>query len=72
MVLAGFELGQPLATLLLELRFVTSENLSSYFGALERYMGQHVLPVAFYSDKHSAVRLVRRSDHMTQLGRALT
>ncbi|MCP1167151.1 ISNCY family transposase [Limimaricola litoreus] len=61
-------------SMLMELRFVTSESTFSYFEALERYLVQHGRPVAFYSDKHSVFRVPRPSDHMTgmtQFGRAL-
>ncbi len=60
---------------LLHLEFVTSESTFSYFGALERYLGTHGRPVAFYSDKHTVFRVASqgaKSGHgMTQFGRAL-
>jgi hypothetical protein len=38
---------------LMQLRFVPSENTSSYFDCLRGYLDAHGCPVAFYSDKHS-------------------
>ena len=61
---------------LMELRFVPSESTFSYFAALERYLGAHGRPVAFYSDKHSVFRVVAKEAKggagMTQFGRALS
>ena len=61
-------------SMLMELRFVTSESTFSYFGALERYLLKHGRPVAFYSDKHTVFRVAKPNQHMTgmtQFGRAL-
>lgn len=61
-------------SMLMELRFVTSESTFSYFGALESYLLKHGRPVAFYSDKHTVFRVSKPSKHMTgmtQFGRAL-
>ena len=61
-------------SMLMELRFVTSESTFSYFGALESYLLKHGRPVAFYSDKHTVFRVAKPSQHMTgmtQFGRAL-
>jgi len=61
-------------SMLMELRFVTSESTFSYFGALESYLLKHGRPVAFYSDKHTVFRVPKPSQHMTgmtQFGRAL-
>ncbi len=61
-------------SMLMELRFVTSESTFSYFGALENYLLKHGRPVAFYSDKHTVFRVSKPSQHMTgmtQFGRAL-
>ncbi len=59
---------------LMQLRFVPSESTSSYFEALQGYLQSHGCPVAFYSDKHSVVRMNRDAaggQGMTQFGRAL-
>jgi len=60
---------------LMQLRFVPSESTSSYFECLRGYLDIHGLPVAFYSDKHSVFRVVRKEakggQGMTQFGRAL-
>ena len=61
-------------SMLMELRFVTSESTFSYFDALENYLLKHGRPVAFYSDKHTVFRVSKPSQHMTgmtQFGRAL-
>ena len=61
-------------SMLMELRFVTSESTFSYFEALESYLQNHGRPVALYSDKHSVFRVVKPNPHltgMTQFGRAL-
>ncbi|MGJ8590093.1 MAG: ISNCY family transposase, partial [Yoonia sp.] len=61
-------------SMLMELRFVTSESTFSYFAALESYLLKHGRPVAFYSDKHTVFRVAKPSQHMsgmTQFGRAL-
>src|ERR1700722_10209019 len=60
---------------LMQLRFVPSESTDSYFKALRAYLEEHGRPVAFYSDKHSVFRVLRRDakgvQGMTQFGRAL-
>src|SRR5580704_11033641 len=60
---------------LMQLRFVPSESTDSYFQALRGYLQSHGCPVAFYSDKHSVFRVLRRDakggQGMTQFGRAL-
>jgi hypothetical protein len=60
---------------LMQLRFVRSESTESYFHALRGYLQSHGCPVAFYSDKHSVFRVLRRDTKggqgMTQFGRAL-
>src|SRR5580698_589523 len=60
---------------LMQLRFVPSESTDSYFKALRDYLEEHGCPVAFYSDKHSVFRVLRRDakggQGMTQFGRAL-
>ena len=61
-------------SMLMELRFVTSESTFSYFTALESYLLKHGRPVAFYSDKHTVFRVAKPNEHMTgmtQFGRAL-
>jgi hypothetical protein len=62
---------------LMQLRFVPSENTDSYIGALQGYLNDHGCPVAFYSDKHTVLR-VNKPRHMrvsdpakTILGRGL-
>jgi hypothetical protein len=61
---------------LMELMFVKSESTFAYFDALERYLGCHGKPVAFYSDKHTIFRVAKQDsangDGITQFGRALT
>ena len=59
---------------LIELRFIKSESTFSYSEALERYLTTHGHPIAFYSDKHTDLRVPKPSEHMTgmtQFGRAL-
>jgi transposase len=60
---------------LMQLRFVPSESTDSYFEALRGYLEAHGCPVAFYSDKHSVFRVLRKDakggQGMTQFGRAL-
>ncbi len=61
-------------SMLMELQFVQSESTFSYFSALESYLLKHGRPVAFYSDKHTVLRVSKPSQHMTgmtQFGRAL-
>ncbi len=58
----------------MQIRFVPSESTSSYFEALQGYLDSHGCPVAFYSDKHSVVRMNSNAaggQGMTQFGRAL-
>jgi hypothetical protein len=58
------------------LRFVASETTFSYFEAVDHYLRLHGKPVAFYSDKFSVFRAVRRDafseDSITQFGRAMS
>jgi hypothetical protein len=60
---------------LMQLRFVRSESAFTYFEALELYLQNHGMPVAFYSDKHSVFRVAKKDakggQGMTQFGRAL-
>jgi transposase len=60
---------------LMQLRFVPSESTDSYFQALRGYLDAYGCPVAFYSDKHSVFRVLRKDakggQGMTQFGRAL-
>ncbi len=60
---------------LMLLRFVRSESAFSYFEALALYLREHGAPIAFYSDKHSVFRVVKKDakggQAMTQFGRAL-
>ena len=60
---------------LMQLRFVRSESAFTYFEALELYLQDHGMPVAFYSDKHSVFRVAKKDakggQGMTQFGRAL-
>ena len=60
---------------LMQLRFVPSESTDSYFKALRGYLDAYGCPVAFYSDKHSVFRVLRKDaaggQGMTQFGRAL-
>jgi hypothetical protein len=42
---------------LMQLRFVPSESTDSYFEALDGYLKTHGCPVAFYSDKHTVLRV---------------
>mgnify|MGYP006163542321 CR=1 FL=1 len=50
-------------------------GISTYFEALELYLQNHGMPVAFYSDKHSVFRVAKKEakggQGMTQFGRAL-
>lgn len=61
---------------LMELRFVASESTFDYFASTQAYLERHGKPVAFYSDKASIFRVngseARRSDGLTQFGRALS
>lgn len=61
---------------LMLLRFVVSETTFSYFDAVDRYLRLHGKPLAFYSDKFSVFRAVRRDafseDSITQFGRAMS
>jgi transposase len=61
---------------LMELRFVASESTFAYFEALKAYLRRHGKPVAFYSDKHSIVRVSNENavsgNGMTQFGLALS
>lgn len=59
---------------LMELRFASTESTFEYFTSVQRYLGRHGRPVAFYSDKATIFR-VNRKDHagdgLTQFGRAM-
>ena len=61
---------------LMLLRFVASETTFSYFDAVGNYLRLHGKPLAFYSDKFSVFRAVRRDafseDSITQFGRAMS
>ena len=61
---------------LMLLRFVAAETTFSYFDAVDRYLRLHGKPLAFYSDKFSVFRAVRRDafseDSITQFGRAMS
>jgi hypothetical protein len=61
---------------LMQLLFVRSESVFTYFAALELYLKTHGRPVAFYSDKHSVFRVAKKEamngQGMTQFGRALS
>jgi hypothetical protein len=60
---------------LMQLRFVPSESMLSYFDCLRGYLEAHGCPVAFYSDKHTVFRMNRDAQGgqgMTQFGRALS
>lgn len=60
---------------LMQLRLLQSESTFSYFGALDLYLATHGPPVAFYSEKHTVVRVAIQSAKsglgMTQFERAL-
>jgi hypothetical protein len=59
---------------LMQLRFVASESTLAYLQAVRSYVEAHGRPVAFYSDKHTAVRVARpdaAGGGVTQVGRAL-
>ena len=61
---------------LMQLLFVRSESIFTYFEALDHYLKSHGRPVAFYSDKHSVFRVAKKDARggqgMTQFGRALS
>ena len=58
-----------------ELQFVESETTFDYMKSTRRYLEEYGKPVAFYSDKHSILRVLKRNseggDGLTQFGRAL-
>jgi len=60
----------------MQLLFVRSESIFTYFEALDHYLKSHGRPVAFYSDKHSVFRVAKKDARggqgMTQFGRALS
>lgn len=60
---------------IMHLRMVPAESAFAYMESTRAYIEQHGKPVAFYSDKHSVFRVhtasSKRSDGMTQFGRAL-
>jgi transposase len=57
------------------LRFVEGEATFDYMQAAKSYLRHYGKPIAFYDDKHAAVRIIRRggtqSARVTQYGRAL-
>lgn len=61
---------------LMEMRFDTSESTFGYFAATRSYLERHGKPVTFYSDQAGIFRIAssrgRRSDGLTQFGRALS
>jgi transposase len=60
---------------LMELFFTPVESTFSYFAATRRYLDNHGLPVAFYSDKDSIFKVNSKNalsgSGMTQFGRAM-
>lgn len=60
---------------IMHLRMVPAESAFAYMESTRAYIEQHGKPVAFYSNKHSVFRVhtasSKRSDGMTQFGRAL-
>lgn len=60
---------------IMHLRLVPAESAFAYLESTRAYIEQHGKPIAFYSDKHSVFRVhtasSKRSDGMTQFGRAL-
>jgi hypothetical protein len=60
---------------LMALHFTATESTFSYFEGLQKYLGAHGKPVAFYSDKASVFYVKQRSETagkgVTQFGRAL-
>jgi hypothetical protein len=60
---------------LMELRFVESESMHTYFLATKSYLSKHGRPITFYSDKFSVFRNVNtkaaEKGQSTQFGRAL-
>jgi hypothetical protein len=60
---------------LMELRFAESESTFDYFAATRRYLETHGKPVAFYSDRLSVFRVLRREPAggagLSQFGRAM-
>lgn len=60
---------------LMELFFTPAESTFSYFAATRRYLAQHGIPSAFYSDKHGIFRVNAKhalsGSGMTQFGRAM-
>src|SRR6185295_11533963 len=61
---------------LMLLRFVAAETTFTYFEAVGHYLKLHGKPLAFYSDKFSVFRAVRRDafseESITQFGRAMS
>lgn len=59
---------------LLLLKFVRSESTISIMNAMKEYIEQHGRPLAFYTDKHSVVKVNNKNpegEFITQLERAL-
>ena len=60
---------------LMQLRFVSSESMQTYFLTTKSYINEHGRPLAFYSDKFSVFRNVNKKaaeeGESTQFGRAL-
>lgn len=59
---------------LLELQFVERESTFSYMSSLQKYIQNHGMPIALYSDKHSTFRInAKEADPaaQTQFSRAL-
>src|SRR5690606_31554243 len=59
---------------ILAARFVATETTAAYLDLAGRYIAQHGLPQAFYSDRHSIFRVnapESAAASLTQFGRAL-
>ena len=59
---------------LTKLKFVPSESTRSIMGTMQEYIEQHGRPLAFYTDKHSVVKVNSRNpegEFITQVERAL-
>jgi len=61
--------------LLMQLQFVDSESVFSYYKATKSYLKSHGRPLAFYSDKHSVFKVNRQGalsgTGLTQFGHAM-
>ena len=55
---------------LMHLRFVASESAFDYFRATRSYLETHGKPVAFYSDKHSILRVAQHPKQVIPRGQA--